>query len=322
MDSIMMVSVICNAFNHGKYIRDALEGFVMQKTSFPFEVLVHDDASTDNTAEIIREYEERYPDIIKPIYQTENQHSQRVPITRTFQIPRATGKYIATCEGDDYWTDPLKLQKQVDFLEQNPEYSMCACSTVWLNMQTGKVHRVAKTDIDKDVTMEDLILEKKGRVFQYATILMKSEVYKTMPEWTREFRVGDLPLILYAAVCGKVRMLADTMAVYRYQAAGSWTAKIRDNPDYKVSMFEGTIRGYTAFNEATEYQYNDLVSLRIRLHKYKIALVKRDLKALRADELKDIFYAKDLPHRISDILECKAPKLQAAVQRLIQIIRK
>jgi len=118
------VSICCLAYNHEPYIRDCLDGFMIQQTNFDFEVLIHDDASTDKTAEIIREYEKKYPDIIKPIYQTENQYSKRVGITRVFQFPRARGKYIAMCEGDDYWTDPLKLQKQVDFLESNPDYGL------------------------------------------------------------------------------------------------------------------------------------------------------------------------------------------------------
>ena len=122
-----LVAIRCITYNHEPYIRDALEGFVMQKTNFPFVAIVHDDASTDGTAAIIREYAERYPDIIKPIYETENQYSKRDgSLTRIMNAAcDATGaKYIAMCEGDDYWIDPLKLQKQVDFLESHPDYGM------------------------------------------------------------------------------------------------------------------------------------------------------------------------------------------------------
>ena len=105
------LSIVCTAYNHEKYIRSALDGFVMQKTNFAFEAIVHDDASTDGTADIIREYAKKYPDIIVPIIQTENQHSKKVQITREIIFPMIKGKYIAFCEGDDYWTDPYKLQK-------------------------------------------------------------------------------------------------------------------------------------------------------------------------------------------------------------------
>lgn len=98
----------------------------MQKTTFPFEILIHDDASPDGTADIIREYEKKYPLLIKPIYQTENQYSQgKTSVSATWNFPSAKGKYIALCEGDDYWIDENKLQMQADFLEKNPEYGMC-----------------------------------------------------------------------------------------------------------------------------------------------------------------------------------------------------
>ena len=121
-----LVSICCLVYNHEPYLRECFDGFMMQKTNFDFEVLVHDDASTDNSASIIREYETKYPDIFKPIYQTENQYSKGVKVSATFNFPRTKGKYIAMCEGDDYWTDPLKLQKQVDFLETHPDYAMCS----------------------------------------------------------------------------------------------------------------------------------------------------------------------------------------------------
>ena len=122
------VSIVCESFNHERYLRQCLDGFVMQKTKFVFEVLIHDDASIDKSADIIREYVEKYPDIIKPIYETENQYSKRdgsVGRIMDEAIDATGAKYVAMCEGDDYWTDPLKLQKQVDFMEANPEYGLC-----------------------------------------------------------------------------------------------------------------------------------------------------------------------------------------------------
>lgn len=128
MHLVPMVVIRCTVYNHEPYLRDCLEGFVMQQTNFPFVAIVHDDASTDNSAAIIREYEEKYPNIIKPIYETENQYSkQDGSLGRIMNAAiEATGaKYVAMCEGDDYWTDPLKLQKQVDFMEANPDYVLC-----------------------------------------------------------------------------------------------------------------------------------------------------------------------------------------------------
>jgi len=134
-----LVSVSCITYNHEPYIRQCLDGFLMQQCDFEYEILIHDDASTDGTSEIIREYQEKYPEIIKPIIQTENQWSQGVRgIMAKFNFSRARGKYIALCEGDDYWTDPLKLQKQVDFLENNPEYSLVCGGYKSLNTTNGE----------------------------------------------------------------------------------------------------------------------------------------------------------------------------------------
>ena len=124
-----LVAIHCLVYNHAPYLRDCLDGFVMQQTNFPFVAIVHDDVSTDGSAVIIREYEEKYPDIIKLIYEAENLY-QKGGFTAINEVMNtaieATGaKYVAMCEGDDYWTDPLKLQKQVDFMEANPEYSVC-----------------------------------------------------------------------------------------------------------------------------------------------------------------------------------------------------
>ena len=123
--SDIKVSILCLAFNHEKYIADAIEGFLKQKTDFAYEIIINEDASTDGTAEIIRQYERRFPDMIHPIYHKQNQYSQGVNINDKFMVPLARGKYVALCDGDDYWIDPYKLQKQYDAMEANPNCRMC-----------------------------------------------------------------------------------------------------------------------------------------------------------------------------------------------------
>jgi len=318
MNTQVAVSIVCNVYNHGPYLRDALEGFVSQKTDFPFEVLVHDDASTDESADIIREYEEKYPHLIRPIYQTENQYSRKIPITLTYQIPRIRGKYVAFCEGDDYWIDPMKLQKQYDFLESHPEYSLCACSVKWLDMRTGKTLKRRCVDEDLDVTMEDLIMQRPDRTFQYATVLLPAEIFCHRPEWMKLFRVGDIPLTLHAATHGKIRMLADTMAVYRSHSAGSWTERTSADPQYWASALQNIINGLTAFNEVTDYRYDEIIRKRIKMHKYRIARYTRDLSAMRSGELREIYLSRSAITRMSDILACKAPRLHAALTRVLK----
>lgn len=313
MEGQVAVSIICNAYNHGKYIRDALEGFVIQKTNFPFEVLVHDDASTDNTADVIREYEAKYPEIIKPIYQTENQYQKNRAAVRKIQSARVQGKYIALCEGDDYWTDPLKLQKQYDYMESHPESTLCACSTDWLNMLNGKVENRCRVAEDTDFTLEDIILEKKGRIFPTVSVFVKSEIWLEKRTWG--FPIGDYPLAIYAALYGNVHMLADSMCVYRWYAEGSWTARM-DDADHRAVVSEKMIKGLENLDEFTEHKYTDIISRRLVRHKYNLALMKGDWEAIHSEELKGWFKSRSLGHRLSVFVRCKCPKLYPLIKNL------
>ena len=138
-----LVSITCTAYNHEKFIRDTIEGFLMQKTTFPFEILIHDDASTDNTAEIIKEYELKYPDLIKPIYQKENQLSKGISIILNYTLPRAKGKYIAMCEGDDFGL--ILISCKTDwFPESNSDYSLCVGGYKSVNVHTKEEEEVIK----------------------------------------------------------------------------------------------------------------------------------------------------------------------------------
>ena len=136
-----MVTIQCLTYNQEAYIRDCLEGFVMQKANFRFEAIVHDDASTDGTADIIREYAEKYPDIIKPIFEAVNQYSKHDGSLQRIMDEHTHGKYIAYCEGDDYWIDSLKLQRQVDFMESNPEYGLVRTNVNRLYQDTKKIEK-------------------------------------------------------------------------------------------------------------------------------------------------------------------------------------
>ncbi len=310
MDQDIKVSIICNVYNHEQYVRDALEGFVTQKTDFPFEVLVHDDASTDGSADIIREYEQKYPDLIKPIYQSENQYSQKISITRVYQIPRIKGKYVATCEGDDYWTDPLKLQKQVDFLDNHPEYSLCACGNVWYNMKTGIYENRSVFKEDRDISLEEILLAFNGYFFQFASIVVKAEVFINRPQWMRMFPIGDYPLTVHAALNGKIRLLAEVMTFYRYYAANSWTVRT-DNDVARAHISQRMIEGLEALDQATNYAHHEPIHQRILRQKYILALMTHDYQMLHSGELKEMYQARSSLERISDTVRCKYPKLYA-----------
>lgn len=209
----VLVSICCAAYNHSAYIRQCIEGFVMQKTNFRYEVLIHDDASTDGTQDIIREYERKFPEMIKPIYQKENQYCKGGKISLRFNIPRAKGKYIAFCEGDDYWIDPLKLQKQVDFLEEHEDYGLI-CSDVHFYYQDDKTFIYdffEKKKYPIKYTFEDF-LEKAWFIGTCTWLYRKT----LMPDlFDYNFKVGDLPLLLEVSSRSKIKYLNETTAVYR-----------------------------------------------------------------------------------------------------------
>ena len=215
----MMVTVICLAYNHGPYIRDALEGFVRQKTSFPFEVIVHDDASTDCTPEIIREYAARYPGIIRPVLQTENQHSKGIPISRAFLFPLVRGRYVALCEGDDYWTDPLKLSRQVEALEAHPGVDICAHKV--LKTKNGAPHGYEGPGRGGLIPAERVILGGGGFVAT-SSIMCRAGCYLDIPPM-RETLFIDYTLQVQGALRGGMLYLPDCMGVYRRGVPHSWT---------------------------------------------------------------------------------------------------
>ena len=223
-----LVSICCLAYNHEPYIRDCLEGILMQKTDFPFEVLIHDDASTDRTADIIREYAEKYPDVIKPICQTENQYSKHVRVDIVYNYRRAQGKYIALCEGDDYWTDPGKLQVQFDFMESHPDYSMYCHNVILSDYATGKKRRKFFCKPDQDLRLKDVI-RRNGGFIPTQSIFFRTGYLPDIEKYSGNCPVGDYPLQIALAARGRVFYDHRVMAVYRTNTAGSWTTNLRDS---------------------------------------------------------------------------------------------
>lgn len=239
----MKVLVKCHTYNHEKYIGQALSGFVMQKTAFPFLVLVIDDCSTDGTADIIREYESRYPDIIKGIYLSENHYSQGKSMSIHTEPYEKEADYIALCEGDDFWTDPLKLQKQYDQLESHPECTICF----------GRVRKV-KADgcrimatIPKffrfrrnEVTLEQLMRMKFGKghgTFQTSSIFFRSSMARKKEELKssllRNLPYGDLGVMLTCLIHGNGRIVQDEMSCYRV-LSGGYMSNVRNNPEFAI----------------------------------------------------------------------------------------
>jgi len=283
----VLLSINCIAYNQEQYIGQALDSLMAQRTDFRYEILVHDDASTDGTAAVIRSYAERFPDYIKPVYQAENQHSQGIRVGTVFNLPRARGKYIAYCEGDDFWTDALKLQKQVDYMESHPDCSFCFHAVQLVNRQ-GKPTRQFMRPFRSSrlVPIEDLI-KGGGRFLGTNSTVYRRELMNTPPDFYLNAPVGDFPLVLYLATQGEVYYMDEIMSAYRTGVPGSWTSRmLTSNQQQLLRVRHGMLQMIDAFDEFTGYKYTDSVRVRRTEYDLLMLIARGDIKALKEDRYK------------------------------------
>lgn len=248
------VSIFCLTYNHKDYIRDAIEGFLSQQTNFNYNIYIYDDASTDGTSDIVREYAKKFPELITAHICQEN----------TFHMPgigkkhaeiRASlpGKYIALCEGDDYWIDSHKLQRQVDYMEQHEECSMLMHNSIWWNYDDMSVRAANPfyTDVGyKELTPREIIMQEHGNPAT-ASFLYRKDM---MPDFFYESSVGDYPLQLYMLTKGKVVYDSRIMSVYRFHTPGSYNVMTTADENHKVFFYMGLITFLLKYDEYTVYR--------------------------------------------------------------------
>ena len=262
-DSPLMVTILCLVYNHEAYLRQCLDGFVSQRTNFRFEAVVHDDASTDGSAIIIKEYADKYPNIIKPIYEKDNVYSKQDGSLEKILINNANGKYVALCEGDDYWIDSFKLQKQFDLFESNSSISLCYSQSRIFYQKEGRFSdeilcKNGPTDFETLLFHEPAIT---------LTSFFKASMYKKYFEEIRpqekKWMMGDTPLWLYLANNGEIKLLQDITAVYRMSEESASHSK---SIDYLLNFNESTMDIHRFF--CIRYQRKDLLP-KIKNHYHK-----------------------------------------------------
>lgn len=269
-----IVSVAIVTYNQEKYISRAIEGALEQQTEFPFELVIGEDCSTDNTRQIVLDYQKKYPEKIRVITSKENvgaiPNSLRV-------IKESRGKYIAFCEGDDYWCDPIKLQKQVDIMEADPEISMCFHATYYENVlhpEERVVHRYHKDD--HVFTLGDLLSIRGRHMYNLVSSMIRVDLMPDLSEWYHKALVDDTPLILLSASVGKIYYLNEVMAVYRQYTESSWTVEFITKKNFRIKHLEHKLRFWDDFDQYSGRKHTKQIKRTINAEFLKV-LVDKDL---------------------------------------------
>lgn len=281
----MLVSINCIAYNHEKYIGQAIEGFLMQKTNFDFEIIIGEDCSTDRTRDIIHSHMERNPGRITLVTSETNvgasQNSMRV-------FAASSGKYIALCEGDDYWTDENKLQKQIDYLESHPSCSMCFHAANGINEKDNRIEKSIRPYFEsRNSPIDDLIYEGGG-FCHTGSIIFKRDLFEFIPSFLTQAHVGDYPLQMWCASQGEVYYMDEAMSVYRSGAKDSWTNKIFSRKESMITLVQNDISLLQNFNKETYAKYETIVQKTIRKKEFELLIIQNNFAEIRADKYRDI----------------------------------
>ena len=304
----IQVSIVCNAYNHENYIGDALESFVKQKTNFQYEILVHDDASTDRTAEIIRRYEVKYPEVVKAIYEENNQYSIRPGRVSEIQSARVRGKYIAMCEGDDYWIDDYKLQKQYDLLESHQEVDICATAAIVVEADTKKeIARKEPFTENRVISVEDVIKGGGGYVATNS-LMFRTELNKKMPLFRKKW-LYDYTLQIQGALRGGMLYISDCTSVYRWMSKGSWSQKTYSNREAHIKTLESLDIMLQVLNQETDKKYATTIKEVITRNEFVILRLTGNLDKIKSEKYEEMYHEMSLKDKIKMHLKWYFPFL-------------
>ena len=311
MDHSVEVSIVCCVYNHEKYLEKALQGFINQVTDFKYEIIIHDDASTDKSADIIREYALKYHNI-KPIYQKENQYSQNISIAKEFIIPQINGKYVALCEGDDYWIDCKKLQKQYDFMENHPNIAMTTHGYNMIRANSGElIQEYHCMNSSGYFTFEHLL--SNLNIPQTATFFMRKSVYVDRLDKFIPCPVGDFQMRLYAFLEGGVYYDDCIMSVYRIASDNSWTVRIRRNKEKYLEFLKDFKSFHLKLRELYPSFIND-IDFAIESIDFDILVCKKDKNALYTNYFKSL----SLKGKLKTLFQLFCPELYALLLKHIK----
>lgn len=294
-DTKPMVSILCITYNHEKHIKKTIEGFLMQNTNFKYEIVIHDDLSSDSTADIIKEYEKQYPTIIKAIYEKENLYSKRNSELHDKLASYVSGKFVALCEGDDYWIDKNKLQKQYDYLKKNRNCSLIITNGFNEDFIT-KYRSVINPYIETGVLSTSEVLRENQKLPPTCSMFFRSNDYINIPSIFVGNPASDRPIRFYLATIGYVYYLNEITCVHVYNVDGSFSQRTA-NSEYAKYIYEGMLQFYNNFNNYTNYKYKKDIAFVINRELYATYL--RNNQKIKAHHTK---YYKEY-HSLIDIIK-------------------
>lgn len=315
-----LVTIICTAYNHGKYISQTLDSFVSQKTNFPFEIIVHDDASTDNTADIIRKYEKDYPHLFRPIYQTENQYQQHISLMFTHILPQSRGTYVALCEGDDYWTDATKLQQQFDYMEAHPDCPLVAHESIRIFENGAYMSRFSSYDFSAPgaslLTPEDVIRHVND--FHTSSLFYRKDYYERNRDFLTGIQSFDYltKILLATDLPGKTYVLPKTMSAYRVSAEGSWSRRIRDNTAQYLRHIQQSIDTLQKIDRYREYRFHDALQNEILNRQFNMEVLNGNKTVWKNDVYRPLISSMPRKKRFLCWFQLHAPNLFRITQKL------
>lgn len=310
-----MVSISCLTYNHEKFIADALDSFIMQIVDFEYEILIHDDASTDRTADIIRSYEEKYPHLFNSVYRSENIYSTGQKVCEVNQI-RARGKYITICEGDDYWTDPYKLQKQVNYMEAHPSCSLCVHASYIVNENKEIQKQHVRPHIgDKEFSVQEIITSGGG-LFATNSVLYVRDLVLTRPRFFTLSPVGDYPLVILLALQGSVYYIDEYMSAYRIGFEGSWSVSTYSDTNKVIKHFERTLEMLEELDAYTNHQYTDSIEIRKTEILFSLYLRQGKFDELKSNQLRSYYKQLSFSEKLSISIKQYFPGLHKKLKQL------
>ena len=311
----ILVTVCCICYNQKKTVARMLDSILRQKTTFHFEIVIHDDASTDGTGQIIEQYARKYPNVIVPIIQTVNQYSigGRPDLN---VIPRVRGNYVAFCEGDDYWYDDEKLQLQVEALEAYPSCSIAVHNVKKQNTKDGKyLGLFPPINVPEGYLKAEEYakqeLENGQWMFQISSLMIRSDILKQYYSefdagFMKKFIVGDFPLIMYALSKGDAYYINRDMSVYSVESGG-FMSSIKRNKKLALKVNQSYIEGIEEFNKFTHNRFHKYTKKAVVRRKFEVLVLNRDFKSLLSnpeyeDLLKERGARKRLEYRLCALL--------------------